>query len=273
VQCGDPNCAPIDTVIALLFANGRRAMTGLPMDFKGVEKAHIAMAMGELNDELLACHNDTPWAAAPRGPEPLRALDSEPRAVQVAVEGVARAIEAAIASLDAADVAAVCAHSMDLLERIEERALAPPPRAPAGGPPRQLDPRTKILAASQKDDVDAVARYLDEGIDVNYCNSLGQTPLHIAAMWGNVATATFLLDEGAATDPVNALGASTPLHVLAASNKNTEKRLECAALLVDRGADALRLDADGLAPYQKVDGGDGDPLRDFLKAAFDKAGR
>jgi len=32
VQCGDPDCAPIDTAIAILFPAGGRGMLGLPME-------------------------------------------------------------------------------------------------------------------------------------------------------------------------------------------------------------------------------------------------
>lgn len=42
VQCGDPNCAPIDTAVAVLFpAGGGRGMTGLPMEAKDVTKKDL----------------------------------------------------------------------------------------------------------------------------------------------------------------------------------------------------------------------------------------
>ena len=269
VQCGDPNCAPIDTVIALLFANGRRAMTGLPMEMKDVTRDEVARAMTELDEELRACHRDEAPPPQLHGAPPMSA------AARTAYENVATAIGLAIQRLSQDDVAAVCAHAMDLLERVEESALRPPPRA-VTAPPRAIDPKTKILAAAQKNDADAVARFLGEGIDVDYANSLGQTPLHIAVMWGNVEVATLLLDEGADPNPVNQLSGATPLHVLAASNKDASRRLQCAALLVDRGGDPLRLNADGHAPHQavQVDGvvpPDAEALRDFLEAAAEKA--
>lgn len=38
VQCGDPECAPIDTAIAILFDSGGRGMLGLPMEAYEVNK-------------------------------------------------------------------------------------------------------------------------------------------------------------------------------------------------------------------------------------------
>mmetsp|Transcript_8263 Transcript_8263/g.11373 ORF Transcript_8263/g.11373 Transcript_8263/m.11373 type:complete len:199 (-) Transcript_8263:883-1479(-) len=38
VQCGDPNCAPVDTAIAIVFQSGGRGMLGLPMEAKDVTK-------------------------------------------------------------------------------------------------------------------------------------------------------------------------------------------------------------------------------------------
>ena len=32
VVCGDPSCAPIDTVITLVWNNGGRGMFGIPLD-------------------------------------------------------------------------------------------------------------------------------------------------------------------------------------------------------------------------------------------------
>ncbi|GFH57899.1 hypothetical protein CTEN210_14375 [Chaetoceros tenuissimus] len=38
VQCGDPDCAPIDTAIAILFPAGGRGMMGLPLEAHEVTK-------------------------------------------------------------------------------------------------------------------------------------------------------------------------------------------------------------------------------------------
>lgn len=38
VVCGDPECAPIDTAIAILFPSGGRGMLGIPLESKDVTK-------------------------------------------------------------------------------------------------------------------------------------------------------------------------------------------------------------------------------------------
>ncbi|EED89272.1 predicted protein [Thalassiosira pseudonana CCMP1335] len=38
VQCGDPECAPIDTAVAIMFPSGGRGMLGLPLEAKDVSK-------------------------------------------------------------------------------------------------------------------------------------------------------------------------------------------------------------------------------------------
>jgi len=38
VQCGDPDCAPIDTAVAIMFTSGGRGMMGLPMEAYEVKK-------------------------------------------------------------------------------------------------------------------------------------------------------------------------------------------------------------------------------------------
>mmetsp|Transcript_13136 Transcript_13136/g.18592 ORF Transcript_13136/g.18592 Transcript_13136/m.18592 type:complete len:196 (+) Transcript_13136:285-872(+) len=44
VQCGDPNCAPIDTAITILFPSGGRGMMGLPMEAKDVTEEELQHA-------------------------------------------------------------------------------------------------------------------------------------------------------------------------------------------------------------------------------------
>jgi hypothetical protein len=44
VQCGDPQCAPIDTMITLLFKSGGQGFFGLPMEAKDVTLEHLQEA-------------------------------------------------------------------------------------------------------------------------------------------------------------------------------------------------------------------------------------
>eukprot|EP00573_Skeletonema_grethae_P010975 CAMPEP_0201695010 /NCGR_PEP_ID=MMETSP0578-20130828/7092_1 /ASSEMBLY_ACC=CAM_ASM_000663 /TAXON_ID=267565 /ORGANISM="Skeletonema grethea, Strain CCMP 1804" /LENGTH=202 /DNA_ID=CAMNT_0048180783 /DNA_START=126 /DNA_END=734 /DNA_ORIENTATION=+ len=38
IQCGDPNCSPIDTAVAIMFPSGGRGMMGIPLESKEVTK-------------------------------------------------------------------------------------------------------------------------------------------------------------------------------------------------------------------------------------------
>ena len=89
----------------------------------------------------------------------------------------------------------------------------------------------KLMSASKDDDVATVTRLLAQGLSPDLANGIGQTSLHVAAIWGNVAVARVLLDAGASINVANQFGA-TPLH-FAAQNK----RVEMAKLLLEYGAD------------------------------------
>jgi len=354
VACGDPSCSPIDTVLAFVFANGRRAMTGIPAEMAQVMREDVARAIGDLEPELTAAHEDRDYV--PPGAMPPLSVEAD-----AALDRLRAALRRELVGLSAGDVVGICASLIDTLEQIEEdqlrqaealppggglplpggAGLQPPPLEtvlPGGGvaglvaglpgagggqsstgaptssaaslpgiataagsssssssggapggpaaaaaaaaiPPGRArgssvlaattgtaqqrglfsapgapfgDPAAKILSASQKNDVEAVARCVDEGISPSYANTLGQTPLHIASMWGNVEVAEYLVAAGADIHAVNQLSSGTPLHVAASSTKDPRGRLACVKILLDAGADATRRDADGLVPWQKV---------------------
>ena len=270
VQCGDPNCSPVDVAIAIVFKNGRRAMCGIPMAMSEVRQEDVALCINEIHDELLACHADIPWTETRPRPRLTQQGDR-------ALEAIARAITENVVNLDARDVAGVCTMAIELLEQLEDdaaRSLAPPPFQ-TRPPPPSLDPSTKLLAAAQRDDANAIKACLAEGLDPSYGNSLGQTALHIAAMWGNANALDALIAAGANVNAQNQLSAASPLHIAASSIKAAPGRLACAARLLEAGADARLLDEDGDAPYEKVLGGDdfARELRALLQTAFERAAR
>ena len=269
VQCGDPSCSPVDVVVALLFGNGRRAMSSLPMTMQETRREDVARLMAGMTEELLACHADAPFTSPHAGGPPQLSP-----AGTAALEKIAVAINEAMVQLSQQDVLGVCELTMDLLEQIEEdsaRPPAPPPRPLAGQPPMNMDPNTKILSAAQRNDIDAVRKHLAEGIPASYANSLGQTPLHIAAMWGNPEVLKLLLDHGADVDAANQLSSATPLHVAAASNRDVKGRLAAITILLDAGANPTALDADGNPPYAMALGENNAGIKDLLAAAFDDA--
>mmetsp|Transcript_10051 Transcript_10051/g.11531 ORF Transcript_10051/g.11531 Transcript_10051/m.11531 type:complete len:202 (+) Transcript_10051:28-633(+) len=56
VKCGDPDCAPIDTLVAIIFASGGRGMMGLPMEAREVKKDDIVHSFPTM-DVLKAWHS------------------------------------------------------------------------------------------------------------------------------------------------------------------------------------------------------------------------
>ena len=81
---------------------------------------------------------------------------------------------------------------------------------------------------------------------VNACAYDGWTPLHLAAFFGHLEAARFLLDAGADVHAVsrNTL-TNTPLHAATAGNHS-----EVALLLLARGARTDAIDAGGYTPLQ-----------------------
>ena len=88
----------------------------------------------------------------------------------------------------------------------------------------------EMMRAAASDNLDAVERCLMEGTSPNAVNPIGQTALHIAAIWNNVKVATALIDAGASLSPPNQYGA-TPLH-FAAQKGHIEF---CQLLVAQRG--------------------------------------
>lgn len=108
---------------------------------------------------------------------------------------------------------------------------------------RRLNKLFKCVALGSLDDIAALL----QGININMCDSDGNTALHIAAAYGFEDKITLLLDNGAAIDESNN-NWRTSLHIAAKNG-----HIEAVRLLISRGAD---LDA--------ADTQDGTPLRDAI---------
>lgn len=90
--------------------------------------------------------------------------------------------------------------------------------------------RTPLHVAAEGSPVKVVALLLDSGADVAARNEFGQTALHAAAMYGSTAVLELLLDRGADPNAADEEG-WTPLE---AATGNSQQ--ENAALLKSRGA-------------------------------------
>lgn len=110
--------------------------------------------------------------------------------------------------------------------------------------------RPEAILTQAKDNSAAGIRALcDAGVPVEFCNQIGQTALHVAALWGSVDAAKELLDLGANVNAENARG-STPLHFAAAAKARVR---EICELLLDAGADTGLPDLSGKLPYEQAE--------------------
>ncbi|KAL4860020.1 putative 4-hydroxy-4-methyl-2-oxoglutarate aldolase [Chlorella vulgaris] len=115
-------------------------------------------------------------------------------------------------------------------------------------PPPRFSPDS-ILQAAKNNDVSALRKLIDMGVRVNYCNQIGQTALHVAALWGSVEAARELLHQGADVNGENSRG-TTPLHFAAGAKSRVP---EICRVLLDAGADTGLSDLQGRLPYENAE--------------------
>jgi len=105
-----------------------------------------------------------------------------------------------------------------------------------------------MMSAAKDGNVEVVRALLAAGVPPDAANGIGQTSLHVTALWGHAAVVELLIDAGASASLPNQFGA-TPLH-FAAQNK----RVEVAKVLMARGADPNARSNNGARPYEMVEG-------------------
>ena len=106
-----------------------------------------------------------------------------------------------------------------------------------------------MVGAARRDDTPAMQKLLSAGFQVTWGNVIGQTALHIAAMWGNTLSVKFLIDAGAEVNQQNE-GGMTALHSSANGRGEPAKRVEAAKVLITAGADTRSTNNGGLIPMQ-----------------------
>ena len=85
---------------------------------------------------------------------------------------------------------------------------------------------------------------------MNQGNTVGQTALHIAALWCNARSVQFLLSVGANPNQANQMG-FCPLHTLLLHNKKScREQLVIAKLLIDGGADLAAKTGQDMVPWE-----------------------
>merc|ERR1711907_671528 len=111
-----------------------------------------------------------------------------------------------------------------------------------------------LMGAAQRDDTPALMQLLKANVNVNHRNPMGQTPLHIASMWGRCMAVKLLLGFNADINAQNSpqLGSATPLHMAAMGRGKPDVRAQAAKLLVEAGANLALANDQGLLPWQMV---------------------
>mmetsp|Transcript_821 Transcript_821/g.1263 ORF Transcript_821/g.1263 Transcript_821/m.1263 type:complete len:381 (+) Transcript_821:103-1245(+) len=120
-------------------------------------------------------------------------------------------------------------------------------------PNQSLPEWDRLLAACQKNQADIVRILIEEeGVNPSHANRVGQSALHIAALWGHVECVEILLRLGADVHATNKITGATPLHCAIQSSKAStiENRIEVVkVLLTQGGADPGLEDSYGRIPY------------------------
>jgi ankyrin repeat protein len=104
-----------------------------------------------------------------------------------------------------------------------------------------------VLRAAKDDDAEGLMELLSQGATATMTNGVGQTGLHVAAIWGCVEVARVLQHAGADVNAQNRFGA-TPLHCAAQGS-----HYELAQLLLDWGADTQLATDRGEKPYEAAE--------------------
>jgi ankyrin repeat protein len=107
-----------------------------------------------------------------------------------------------------------------------------------------------LLGAAQKDRPDELTRLVKmDGVAASHANGVGQSALHIAALWGHVSSVRTLCALGANPSAANRLSGATPLHMVVQSRKVSHvRRLPIVQSLLEAGADASQADDAGALP-------------------------
>jgi ankyrin repeat protein len=114
----------------------------------------------------------------------------------------------------------------------------------------------QLLPVAKDNDLVQAQQLLDAGASPNSSNQIGQTALHLSAVWGSLEVGSLLIAAGANVSPHNRLTGATPLHLAA-----QRRRAEMCRFLVSKSADVNAKDNRGKTPY---DYSDDNEIRELL---------
>ncbi len=128
----------------------------------------------------------------------------------------------------------------------------------------QSEVSMNLILAAQQGDVEAVARLLEQGADVNVANNRGVTPLIAAAYQNNVEVAKLLIEAGANVNVQDNTQQSAYLIT------TSEGYVELLRLTLEAGADVHSLDSyNGTGLIRAADRGHVEIIEELLKTDID----
>ncbi len=106
----------------------------------------------------------------------------------------------------------------------------------------------RLLSFTQRNDINEMQRLIiKEGVSPNHSNSINQSALHVACLWGHLEATQVLLHHSADVKAQNTLTGASPLHSCVNSTKlPAMNRVKCAEFLIKAGADLHLKDLEGL---------------------------
>ena len=103
--------------------------------------------------------------------------------------------------------------------------------------PFALIVHTRKGAAQQNDVTKIWDLIVGTKVHASYANVIGQTPLHVAVLWGHLEATTMLLELGANPNAQNSYREATPLHLVLESEKvSCHVKAQIIDLLLESGA-------------------------------------
>ena len=179
VQCGDPGCSPIDTAIQVMFSapSKRPMVAGLPMECTAVTQQHVQRAVAEMLAEEAEPEFDPISASG-----------------QQVYDSIVDDLFSRMDNLSFSDRMGVCQRLFANIEEYEQRVMQYQAAMMRRNQSQQSPQQNMLLSYAQQNQPAEIERLLAEGgLDASAGNSVGQTALHVAALWGNAAAARCLI--------------------------------------------------------------------------------
>ena len=103
---------------------------------------------------------------------------------------------------------------------------------------------TPLHKAAATGRIPVIQELLNANVNVDACDNSGNTPLHLACMWGWHKAVRCLIEEGKCNKEATNKNKNTPMHIAANLNKQP-----IVALLLELGSEKMPINSDGYTPF------------------------